>query len=434
MKKLFFVFAATALCAACSQENEVANIQTKSENSIQFSAYSKTNVLTRGTVQSVADFNGKGIGVFAFYQPEEKGNFNSYKYAVPDFMYNQEVKPNITTAATYYEASDLTEISGVTYVTASLNSGALHDPVTDPTTQNIQKNVGDLKTPAVYGDTWTYNPVKYWPNNDGDKLSFFAYAPYSDKTWEDMGFKTDVNAKKLTVSFPIYQDVVDQVDYIYADPVLNKTKQGVDAQGNVYHNGVNNIKFDFAHITSQVNLYVGVEQNTATQSNTIWDDPNTVIEVKSIEFKDCSTAISYSYDISAGSVGTLSTTMSEEKQNIVLTSDNFIAEAAKIDHVNYATAGYKKLNKDNSVLFLAPENLKDVVVTYTVTTTDVKLADGKSVVTNTIPYTFTTPLTLTSGNAYNLCFLIGMNSVKIVSKLVDWNFVGSSYIDVPANN
>lgn len=45
----------------------------------------------------------------------------------------------------------------------------------------------------VYGSTWTYNPVKYWPNlnnvtdnqspaateaNDYAKLSFFAYAPY----------------------------------------------------------------------------------------------------------------------------------------------------------------------------------------------------------------------------------------------------------------
>ena len=25
---------------------------------------------------------------------------------------------------------------------------------------------------------WTYSPVKYWPNNKNDKISFFAYAPY----------------------------------------------------------------------------------------------------------------------------------------------------------------------------------------------------------------------------------------------------------------
>ena len=31
----------------------------------------------------------------------------------------------------------------------------------------------DSKTSA-----WTYSPVKYWPNRDGDKISFFAYAPY----------------------------------------------------------------------------------------------------------------------------------------------------------------------------------------------------------------------------------------------------------------
>lgn len=28
------------------------------------------------------------------------------------------------------------------------------------------------------GSNWTYSPIKYWPNETADKLSFFAYAPY----------------------------------------------------------------------------------------------------------------------------------------------------------------------------------------------------------------------------------------------------------------
>ncbi|MBR3290691.1 MAG: hypothetical protein IKI66_00755, partial [Bacteroidales bacterium] len=33
----------------------------------------------------------------------------------------------------------------------------------------------------VSGDArWEYNPVKYWPGEEGHKVSFFAYAPYSE--------------------------------------------------------------------------------------------------------------------------------------------------------------------------------------------------------------------------------------------------------------
>ena len=29
-----------------------------------------------------------------------------------------------------------------------------------------------------YSSDWEYSPIKYWPNNTNDRLSFMAYAPY----------------------------------------------------------------------------------------------------------------------------------------------------------------------------------------------------------------------------------------------------------------
>ncbi len=32
---------------------------------------------------------------------------------------------------------------------------------------------------SATGLVWSYSPLSYWPNNSGDKLSFFAYSPYN---------------------------------------------------------------------------------------------------------------------------------------------------------------------------------------------------------------------------------------------------------------
>lgn len=75
------------------------------------------------------------------------------------------------------------------------------------------------------GGSWTYSPVKYWPNAAGDKISFFAYAPHKD------------NVKGLAISgysnslsgYPSFQyeppvDATQQTDLLFASPLMNKTK------------------------------------------------------------------------------------------------------------------------------------------------------------------------------------------------------------------
>lgn len=116
---------AALLMAGCAQ-NEIMETSPDVRPEVGFQVYA--NPQTRGTevdntTTGTGIKNATGFGVLAYYT--EQKSFASYSAsAEPNFMWNQQVK-NVSSA-------------------------------------------------------WTYAPVKFWPNTDGDKISFFAYAPYSN--------------------------------------------------------------------------------------------------------------------------------------------------------------------------------------------------------------------------------------------------------------
>lgn len=357
MKKLFVIAAALVTLAACNKNNPVEIPNLAGDNAIGFSAYTASPV-TKGTVADTPE----NIGVFAFYQPAVGGaasNFSTKKYATPDFMYNQSVK------------------------------------------------VAD----------GTYAPLKYWPNNANDQLSFFAYAPYKDgMTWEDMGIETDINATKMTVSFPVYDSVADQVDYLWSDPVLNQAKPVVDT----------NIVFKFNHIMSQINLFVAAETDKAEGEPTAWDDDNTTITVEKVEFAGLAESLDFEYTIPISGATTPKATGS---QDIVLTAADFDNNTS-----DAWTDEFVQLNKAASTMFVAPQKLGNVVITYTVATEDEDNAANNSTITNVITANMS-DLTLVAGKSYKLKFLIGMTSVKFEVTVEGWGTtVIEQKIDVPANS
>lgn len=135
MKKLFVFAMSAMIMAACTSEE--LNVQDTpkevSDNAVvNFDAYALRGVTRAGDPGDVDGTNigTKGFGVFAYYT----GGSLYKKTATPDFMYNQKVVKDATSSA------------------------------------------------------WTYEPVKYWPNEYGltassektDYVTFFAYAPYTD--------------------------------------------------------------------------------------------------------------------------------------------------------------------------------------------------------------------------------------------------------------
>lgn len=179
MKKLFLLAVVGASLAACSNDEVVSNpIQQSSQTSpISFDVYAQRAVtragLPGGTTPAAGtdpQFYGittkslqtglhkdAGFGVFAYFT--DNGDYDA-NTSTPNFMYNEQVT---------YKAS-----------------GTLAD--------------------------WTYEPVKYWPNEYGDgatsddldKVSFFAYAP-----WIDVNATTGTPVTTgVTASAPNVPDVV----------------------------------------------------------------------------------------------------------------------------------------------------------------------------------------------------------------------------------
>jgi hypothetical protein len=137
MKKLFYFAAAAMMLAACtSEELNVQDQQKLVEDNaaVNFDVYAQRGITRAGAPNDISNTSIQtgahkdvGFGVFAYYT-DGKLYDNS---ATPNFMYNQQVTYN--------------------------------------------------------GTKWTYEPVKYWPNEFGDAakadevdyLTFFAYAPWT---------------------------------------------------------------------------------------------------------------------------------------------------------------------------------------------------------------------------------------------------------------
>ena len=122
MKRYLILMTAATLVAACSNDaDEVESGYVPSNNAIAIDASTDDELTTRasGEINDNTTLQAKSIGVFGSYTGELKYENTTVS---PDFMYNQEVK---------YE-----------------------------------------------NGSWTYRPVKYWPNDSRDYVSFFAYAPF----------------------------------------------------------------------------------------------------------------------------------------------------------------------------------------------------------------------------------------------------------------
>ena len=386
MKRIVFIAVAIAAMASCTKNQQpIAVVTDDGEAPVGFSVYSGT-AATKGVSVAKEDVIAadKGIGVFAFYQPATNGasnNFNSRKYATPDFMYNANVKP-----------------------------------------------VDPAATPLV----WAYNPVKYWPNNTGDQVSFFAYAPYkADTTWEDLGFSTDVNATKMTASFPIYNEKAAMQDYLFATPALNKSKQHVSA--NAGDPTADLITFNFKHIMSRIAINIGaIVDKMNTNAPEAWTDPNTVISVESIEFKGIAESYDWTYTIASST----SAWKENGEQDFLLTAK--AGDFQNNTSASWTAAGFNTLLSEEDskpgYLFIAPQNLTDakMVITYKVATTDPSSAANSSTITNVIEKEI--GVNFESGKAYTLNLLIGMKTVELSAEVTDWVDASSpAQIDIPEN-
>lgn len=146
-----------------------------------------------------------------------------------------------TRAATEYgSADDLTAIGVFAYFTnGAFNAGS--------STSNFMYNQKVERTNNT--SPWTYSPVKYWPNNDADKLSFFAYAPYVDETVPDGSnptFKGRTEIGFPTLAYTVSAAENNQADLLVSTPLMN--------QGYADNSGM--VKFTMNHALTKASIYI----------------------------------------------------------------------------------------------------------------------------------------------------------------------------------
>lgn len=381
MKKsnLFLVLLMALLVVSCSQDETTMSIPQEG-NAITFGTYVGRDAQTRATSLDLDGLkaSGYGFGVFAYYTD---GTDFDNATSTPNFMYNQPV--NWTTK-------------------------------------------------------WEYAPVKYWPNEISDKLTFFAYAPYSNGNYHNISdFSTKTDGGDPTLKFTVYETAKGQTDLLYADAanLKNLTKQPIGGT----------VSFPFKHALSRIGFNVqvmadkvnddgtGEVDNGTEVSETIAD--GTVVSVEKVELIG-KFASSGTFNFAAGTWDNIvETTTTDPAYVLDKAFSNFNSVA------NNVTTGIQELNAADSYLMIIPKEFEaesagegvKIRVTYKVTTEDGSLSGGYSEVQNVIT-SAEFYFNFAAGKAYSFNLHLGLTSVKFSAEVSPWTEVTpGTVVNVPLN-
>ena len=377
MKKNLFgwLAMATMLVGTGCSSDEVVNDYSP-ENAIQFGTYVGRDA--QGRVVATTTDNISSFGVFAIYHDDDA----TTPVTSPNFMNNQVVHKSTSTS----------------------NS-----------------------SPQAYGTGWTYSPIKYWPNEAGDLIDFYAYSPYElNKSWNNG-----------MVNISIASDENNQIDYLVANAMVNQNKNNTNDQ----------VTFTFNHALSRVGFKVEavIDDVNSQQNGNFADSDNeseaigdgTTISVQEVQL------IGNFYE--SADLNLLNATWNYENATLYTTSpiaytlqsEDFISEnAANVE------IGKKQLNNANSYLMLIPKNFKDndkiqIFVKYTVETVDHNIT-GNVIVENKI-YSGAFNFEFIQGKAYDFVLHLGLESVKLSANVINWetspgNTLTDVVVNVPIND
>lgn len=358
MKKSILISAlALAAVATTSCSNEETKALEPQSNAIEFGTYLGRDAQSRGTVFTTDAMETAGFGVFAAYTAQE-----AFSNQTMNFMYNQKVKKS--------------------------------------------------------GAAWTYDPLKYWPNNEGDKVSFFAYAPHNVDG-------AVLDASKAQITFTVKDAVAEQKDLVVADALKDNLKPSISDK----------VTFDFKHVLARIGLNV-VAQVDKVNTNNNGDidndnnngtlDGNTKIKVTKVELIG-----KFDKDGIIDLTNSTWTGVAAASDDVIYTwgTPNFTSAADAVTTTNAV------LNKDDSYAMIIPQNMTGIKlkVYYTVTTTDTSDSKNNSVINNEITsdaFNFN----FAKGKAYMFNLHLGMTSVKFDASVSDWDTATEHVVNLPINN
>lgn len=123
------------------------------------------------------------------------------------------------------------------------------------------------------GNSFIYSPLKYWPNEENDKVSFIAYYPYSAETpgspespaypYNATGLKTllgNADNGLPSFEFTVKDNAAEQVDLLISDLITDLPYHRADenAPGTPFNNlsVYDHVKFVFRHALAKIEFRV----------------------------------------------------------------------------------------------------------------------------------------------------------------------------------
>ena len=197
------------LLQSCTANSPVDENPAVAPQAISFATYTPQPVATRANTAYLAEQGipgGKSIGIYCYYH----NNSTWSSAATPNFMFNQE---------------------------------AVH----------------------VSTNNFGYSPLKYWPNENSDKLSFIAYYPYvSSGTANGLTpLLTNTDTGLPTFRFEVNNDASQQIDFLVSAliPDLPESRDTDPDPGLSFDNLRirDRVHFVFYHMTSKIEFRIVVD-------------------------------------------------------------------------------------------------------------------------------------------------------------------------------
>ncbi len=290
------------------------------------------------------------------------------------YVYNPSTKATVETA---FQADDIFVIDA--YYTAQESAAVAMGSGKSAAPAYFMQNQ-KVVAAGTTDITWSYSPVKYWPNNDGDKVSFFAVtnatssSPISD---------FDALVAEKAPSFKVTGAKTD----IMIASLLDETKTA-DA-----------INFNFAHVMAQVKFNVKLAAAI---------DSSTSVKIKSltVDYGDNNTVNggTFTYDLANENQGVWSNGTGSRANDVfsgeVLVNTGVSTIGAPLMIIPTTGASY------------------DVTVVYQVSTIDGNNNDNYSIITNTCTFAISPE---SMNKVYTYALEIGLTKVEVSGQVSGWD-------------
>ncbi|MBR2637496.1 MAG: fimbrillin family protein [Bacteroidaceae bacterium] len=371
MKKSFYLGLITlATMSMASCSNDEVFESMPQNNAIEFSTYLGRDAQTRAP-QLVAD-NFKNFGVFASYT--QSADWSNH---TPNFMYNQYVVENT--------------------------------------------------------GTWSYSPKKYWPTKQGEKISFFAYAPHAN----DASTGIDVTSNNShtgapTIKYTVSQaNLATQADFV-ADVLMNQIKEG---DGSSLDDADRTVKFTLNHELTRVGFEAKLDRPA-------WGDAanKTQVNITSIKFQTAPNlyeTATYTFattnDPNVRGEWSAHTTHGSDLDITSLLNTSPATELGDYTKNGIllknttAVTLFKKTDGVQEYLFLIPKDEDGtdadgmkIEVEYDIVTQDDALV-GRYSCTSAKKVIVVPEDNLQQGKAYNFVLTFGLNEIVLDAVLTDWD-------------